>query len=75
VYHKNSTFLFRFGKEGSGAGEFNFPFGIAYEHNNNRIIVADEGNNRIQVFDKDGKFLFKLGKEGNREDEFILHTQ
>jgi ASC-1-like (ASCH) protein len=34
----------------SGDGQFNYPAGVAYDHNNNRIIVADTLNHRVQVF-------------------------
>ncbi len=36
----------------SGAGtDFKFPVGIAIDANHGRILLADTGNNRIQVFD------------------------
>ena len=36
----------------SGAGtDFKFPVGIAIDPNHGRILLADTGNNRIQVFD------------------------
>jgi hypothetical protein len=46
----------------SGPGEFNTPTGLAVA--NGRIIVADKGNARLQVFDLGGTFLFeaKLAK-------------
>jgi eukaryotic-like serine/threonine-protein kinase len=64
------VFDFKFGNYGSGDGEFNYPSGVAYDPNNNRIIVADSGNYRIQVFDSNGKFLFKFGSNGNGDGEF-----
>ena len=44
------VFDFKFGGKGSDDGEFIEPRGVAYDPNNNRIIVADTANNRIQVF-------------------------
>lgn len=35
-----------------------------------RIIVADTGNHRIQVFDQYGRFLFTYGRKGTGESEF-----
>ncbi len=36
--------------------QFNTPHNIGIDRNNN-VYVADRGNRRIQVFDRDGKFL------------------
>ena len=63
-------FDFKFGSLGSRDGEFNFPIGVAYDHKNDRIIVTDADNNRIQVFSSNGNFLFKFGNYGSRDGEF-----
>ncbi len=53
--------LFIFGRSVSfGEGEFFSPAGTAVD-SNDRIIVADTGNNRIQVFDSTGTFQFAFG--------------
>ena len=49
------------GGRGSGEGQFNNPFGVVFDSKTNNIYVADQSNNRVQVFDKDGKYLFKFG--------------
>ena len=36
-------------------GQFNTPHNIGIDRQNN-VYVADRGNRRIQVFDRDGKF-------------------
>ncbi len=41
------------GESGSAAGQFNVPHQLALEPSTNRIWVADERNNRVQVFDLD----------------------
>ena len=43
--------------------------GLAVEKNGN-IIVADSGNNRLQVFTPEGKFVGKCGRAGNGDGEF-----
>ena len=43
------------GRRGSGEGEFNMPYSIAVDAQNN-VYVADMGNKRIQIFDNDGNF-------------------
>ena len=49
------------GSEGSSEGQFSTPFGVVFDSKTNNIYVADQCNNRVQVFDKDGKYLFKFG--------------
>ena len=44
------------GSKGTGPGQFNTPHGICID-SRGRALVADRGNNRIQVFDADGIFL------------------
>ncbi|MEF3255255.1 MAG: 6-bladed beta-propeller [Deferribacterales bacterium] len=39
------------------------------------IYVADTGNSRIAVFDKNGNYKFSFGKFGNGENEFINPTR
>ncbi len=52
-----------FGRDGSGAGEFVEPVGLAADASGN-IYVADTGNHRIQVFDPEGKFLRQFPVSG-----------
>jgi uncharacterized protein YjiK len=66
----SDVFDFKFGNYGFGDGQFWHPEGVAYDPNNNRIIVADTYNHRIQVFDSNGKFLFKFGGKGSSDGEF-----
>jgi uncharacterized protein (TIGR03663 family) len=51
------------GGDGTGAGQFIEPVGLAADASGN-IYVADTGNHRIQVFDSDGKFLRQLPVSG-----------
>src|ERR1700722_9784571 len=37
------------GSNGSGNGQFNYPYGIAIK--DNQLYVADTGNHRIQIID------------------------
>lgn len=48
--------LLSFGKPGKNSAEFSFPNGIAVTPDN-RILVADTNNSRIQVFNAEGKLL------------------
>lgn len=68
-----------FGREGNGEGQFNTPWGIACDTSNtqnsggngdnSRILVADSGNNRIQVFTSEGEFLWVFGRRGQGRGE------
>ncbi len=63
---------FVFGKEGKGNGEFNRPTGVAVDVDGN-VYVADNFNNRIQVFAADGTFKAKFGQPGyGSGDHFYL---
>ena len=61
IFDIDGKYLFSFGSEGSGKGEFNLPVGMTLDKNND-VYVADTRNHRIQVFNSEGKFnrLFKL---------------
>ena len=44
------------GKEGSGEGMLDYPMGLAVTAKD-EVVVADNQNHRVQVFDSDGTFL------------------
>jgi len=56
---KDGNWLKSWGERGKEPGQFNTPHSIATDANDN-VYVADRGNSRIQVFDKDGKFLRQI---------------
>ncbi|XP_059080014.1 tripartite motif-containing protein 2-like [Tigriopus californicus] len=56
VFDSEGEFMFCFGSNGEGNGQFNAPTGVATDKQDN-ILVADWGNSRIQVFDSQGSFL------------------
>ncbi|XP_027048567.1 E3 ubiquitin-protein ligase TRIM71-like [Pocillopora damicornis] len=65
VFDKAGHFLYKFGKYGTGDGEFNGPTRLSInkaEH----LMVCDADNHRIQVFEVNGKFVGKFGSEGNK---------
>ncbi len=64
-----ATFLFKFGTQGSGDGQFYYPADVAIDGSDD-IIVADYSNHRIQVFDSSGNFLFKFGTQGSGDGQF-----
>ena len=58
-----------FGKKGSGDGMFKDPMGVAVS-DRDEILVADNENNQVQVFDSNGTFLRCLGRKGENTREF-----
>jgi DNA-binding beta-propeller fold protein YncE len=70
VYDTETGLLVKkFGRRGSGDGEFNFPTDVAIGANG-RIYVADTMNRRVQIFDTDFRFVDKFGREGLSWGEF-----
>src|SRR5712692_3992427 len=62
-FDKRGNWVKSWGSRGTGGqhanenpGQFSTPHNIAIDRQNN-VYVADRGNRRIQVFDRDGKFL------------------
>jgi RHS repeat-associated protein len=51
-----------FGTEGTGAGQFTAPWGIAIDGSGN-VWVGDTGNNRIQKFSSNGSYLTQYEAE------------
>ena len=58
-----------FGKQGSGEGMLNYPMGVAVTAKD-EILVADNRNHRVQVFDSNGTFLRSFGHKGENAGEF-----
>jgi DNA-binding beta-propeller fold protein YncE len=62
-------FTARFGREGSGDGEFRNPEGIAIAADRS-VVVADTGNNRIQVLTQGGSLIHAFGSQGSGDGQF-----
>ena len=58
-----------FGQPGSGDGMFQYPLGVAVS-DRDELVVADQGNHRVQVFDSNGTFLRSFGCKGQNAGEF-----
>jgi DNA-binding beta-propeller fold protein YncE len=55
-FDRNGRFIKRWGANGSGPGQFDMPHALAMD-SRGRLFVADRGNNRIQIFDREGNLL------------------
>lgn len=69
-YSPEGELLKKWGKDGTGDGEFNRPMGIAVDRKNNFVYVGDTDNARIQKFDTEGEFLGKWGVPGSGDMQF-----
>ena len=62
-----------FGQQGSSAGMFNNPWGVAVNERN-EVAVTESSGNRIQVISSNGTHLRTFGREGNNQGEFNCPT-
>lgn len=61
----------KIGSPGSEEGKLKYPQSMVIDAQH-RIWVADTGNNRIQIFDRQGKFLFIISGEKNQLNLSLL---
>ena len=63
------VFVAKWGTNGTGDGEFDYPFKIALNAVG-EVYVSDAGNRRIEKFDSDGNFITKWGGPGTALGDF-----
>lgn len=62
------------GSTGSGNGQFHFPSGVAVDAS--RVVVGNQANHRVQIFDRSGSFVRAFGSEvtgGNSVADYRGH--
>lgn len=70
VFSKDSgEFLFSFGQNGTGVGEFHYPTHIFIDKNG-YIYITDSLNFRVQIFDSNGNVISSFGKHGDAIGNF-----
>jgi DNA-binding beta-propeller fold protein YncE len=52
------------GKHGRAPGQMAYPGGLALDADKQTLIVADTGNDRVQIFTQDGELLHAVGSAG-----------
>ena len=62
----------RFGRQGSGDGEFACHCHAIHAGPDGRLYVVDDGNQRVQVLEPDGTFVRQLGAFGSAEGQFVF---
>lgn len=71
AFHRDGTFLVKWGVHGTAEGELNRPSGMAFDAAEN-LYVADTMNHRVQHFTKEGQFLRAFGSHGTGPGQFDL---
>lgn len=61
--------LLRFGRRGTGPGEFNYPTHAATDERGH-LLITDSLNSRVQVFDAEGHFQSEIGSAGDTSGHF-----
>jgi len=70
----DGSFVSKFGEQGTQPGQLNFPYGIAIDHDHDRILVTDSANNRVQSWSlSEQSFLSCIGQYGSGDLEFKSH--
>jgi len=73
-FTNDGHYVQKFGTAGDGDGQFNLPHGVTMD-SQGRIYVADRGNSRLQVFDRNGKFLAKWTDVGQPWDVYYASQE
>ncbi|XP_022778657.1 RING finger protein nhl-1-like, partial [Stylophora pistillata] len=70
IFDKDGNFVRKCGCHGERPGQLKRPAGITFL-NDDELLVADDGNHRIQQFNvQTGNFVKSFGKEGTGDGEF-----
>jgi len=65
------SFVSKFGDQGNQPGQFKKPWGLAIDHDHDRILVADRGTDRIKLWSlSEQSFLSCVGQNGSGDLEF-----
>ncbi len=71
VFSSNGASQFSFGGYGTGAGQMDFPAGIAVDNTNSEVYVVDLNNARVEVFSLTGSFVRSFGSFGSSAAQFV----
>jgi DNA-binding beta-propeller fold protein YncE/lysophospholipase L1-like esterase len=63
-------FVTKWGSNGTGNGQFNYPIGIALDPSGGYVYVTDQQNHCVQKFDSNGNFITAWGSQGNGNGQF-----
>ncbi|KAI6650843.1 PEP-CTERM domain protein [Oopsacas minuta] len=60
-YTLDGKFISKFGKQGNGELQFDYPWGLTIDDSNEDIYICDRYNNRVQILTKDLCYKTKFG--------------
>jgi len=69
-FDQKGNVLKTLGQHGKGRGEFIYPVGICLDAAENLYVCEYGGNDRVQVFTRDGDWLREFGSPGTGEAQF-----
>ncbi|XP_022778171.1 E3 ubiquitin-protein ligase TRIM71-like, partial [Stylophora pistillata] len=70
IFDKDGNFVRKCGRHGERPGQLKRPAGVTFL-NDDKLLVADDGNHRIQQFNvQTGNFVKSFGKRGTGDGEF-----
>jgi sugar lactone lactonase YvrE len=69
-FDQQGNVLKTLGQHGKGHGEFVYPVGICKDAAENLYVCEYGGNDRVQVFTRDGKWLREFGSPGTGAAQF-----
>ena len=72
VADMSATYLSEFGSEGSGNGQFgdNGPQGVSVLNNGTQLLITDNINSRVEVFNTNGTYVSDFGSNGTNPGQF-----
>ena len=70
MFNTEGNFLYKFGNEGEGDGEFVQPFCLSVDKAGH-LMVCDSANDRVQILELSGEFITEFGLMSDRIEEFI----
>lgn len=73
-FNKNQEFLFSFGQEGQGPGEFMGRLRISAGNDGN-IYISDHGSYRFYIFSSNGKFIRQFRLPRNTLDVVVANSR
>jgi sugar lactone lactonase YvrE len=69
-FDRDGNFITSWGRLGSGPGEMRTPHAVDID-SQNRLIVGDRGNNRLQIFELDGTYIGELRQFGRPSGIYV----
>ena len=70
VFNTEGDFLYKFGNEGEGDGEFDRPRLLSVDKAGH-LMVCDSANDRVQILELSGEFITEFGLMSDRIEEFV----